>query len=253
MPLASIRSLKTLTPLLFVFLWSTGFIGAKFGLPYASPMSFLLVRYLLVIALMLLIALAFRASWPKKASQSGHIAASGILLHPTSLPGPHGCGDCGAEAYRFVDWLVTAGQTLWQILPLSGIGAGNSPYMSSSAFAGNLLFVDLFELQAQGWLRAHELEPVAGLADDRVDYATVLAFRMPRLAQAAQRFFELPAQDERHALFAAFCAGHADWLDDYALFMALDEALALPEWCSWPSALAPGRQATSPLAGTPPA
>ena len=57
--------------------------------------------------------------------------ASGVLLHPTSLPGPHGCGDCGAAAYHFVDWLVSAGQTLWQILPLGGIGAGNSPYAAT--------------------------------------------------------------------------------------------------------------------------
>ena len=86
--------------------------------------------------------------------------ASGVLLHPTSLPGPHGSGDCGPAAYHFVDWLVSAGQSLWQILPLNGIGAGNSPYASNSAFAGNVLLVDLQELQQQGWLsrgrgRAH--------------------------------------------------------------------------------------------------
>ena len=72
--------------------------------------------------------------------------ASGVLLHPTSLPGPHGSGDFGAAAYHFVDWLVAAGQTLWQILPLGGIGPGNSPYMSSSAFAGNVLLIDLGEI-----------------------------------------------------------------------------------------------------------
>ena len=77
--------------------------------------------------------------------------SSGILLHPTSLPGPHGSGDFGPDAYRFVDWLVQAGQSLWQILPLGGIGAGNSPYMSSSAFAGNPLLIDLDELQRRGW------------------------------------------------------------------------------------------------------
>ena len=69
--------------------------------------------------------------------------ASGVLLHPTSLPGPHGSGDFGPAAYHFIDWLVAARQTLWQILPLGGIGPGNSPYMSSSAFAGNLLLIDL--------------------------------------------------------------------------------------------------------------
>ena len=71
---------------------------------------------------------------------------SGVLLHPTSLPGPHGCGDFGAEAYHFVDWLRTAGQTLWQVLPLNPVGAGNSPYQSVSVFAGNPLLVDLAPL-----------------------------------------------------------------------------------------------------------
>ena len=80
--------------------------------------------------------------------------ASGILLHPTSLPGAHGSGDFGAPARHFVDWLGVAGQRLWQILPLGGIGPGNSPYMSSSAFAGNVLLIDLTELAARGWLRA---------------------------------------------------------------------------------------------------
>ena len=82
---------------------------------------------------------------------------SGILLHPTSLPGPHGSGDFGASAYHFVDWLVKAGQKLWQILPLGGIGPGNSPYMSSSAFAGNLLLIDLNELVERGWLDAADV------------------------------------------------------------------------------------------------
>ena len=78
--------------------------------------------------------------------------ASGILLHPTSLPGPFGSGDFGTNAYRFVDWLHSSGQTYWQMLPLGGIGPGNSPYMSSSAFAGNVLLIDLAELIGQGWL-----------------------------------------------------------------------------------------------------
>ena len=82
---------------------------------------------------------------------------SGVLLHPTSLPGPFGSGDLGTGAYHFVDWLQTAGQQLWQILPLSGIGPGNSPYMSSSAFAGNLLLIDLEDLQREGWLQPDDL------------------------------------------------------------------------------------------------
>jgi 4-alpha-glucanotransferase len=78
--------------------------------------------------------------------------ASGILLHPTSLPGQFGGGDLGEDAYRFVDWLKSAGQTYWQMLPLGEIGPGNSPYMSSSSFAGNILLIDLAELSSHGWL-----------------------------------------------------------------------------------------------------
>ena len=101
--------------------------------------------------------------------------ASGVLLHPTSLPGPHGSGDFGASASHFVDWLVAAGQTLWQILPLGGIGPGNSSYMSSSAFAGNVLLIDLEELQRRGWLLAEEIEPPEGIADERLNFACLRA------------------------------------------------------------------------------
>lgn len=164
--------------------------------------------------------------------------ASGVLLHPTSLPGPHGCGDCGPAAHHFVDWLVSAGQRYWQVLPLGGIGAGNSPYASNSAFAGNLLLVDLGELAAQGWLDAADLEPVAGLLPQRVDYGAVHAFRMQRLARAAQRFADLPADSDAHMAFGAFCARQADWLDDFSLFMALSEAQQHRAWCDWPAPLA---------------
>ncbi len=164
--------------------------------------------------------------------------ASGVLLHPSSLPGPHGCGDCGAAAYHFVDWLAAAGQSLWQILPLSGVGPGNSPYTSSSAFAGNLLFVDLLELQRQGWLEPAEVEAVDGLHPERVNYAAVHPYRMQRLAWAAQRFLGLPDSDERRMQFVRFCAEHDGWLDDYALFMTLGETLAVHDWCAWPPELA---------------
>jgi 4-alpha-glucanotransferase len=164
--------------------------------------------------------------------------ASGVLLHPTSLPGPHGSGDCGPAAYHFVDWLVSAGQTLWQILPLSPIGAGDSPYSGASAFAGNPLLIDLHELRQQGWLDDAELAPLPGLLDQRVDYAAMVPYRMRRLASAAQRFFELPADDARHRLFDAFCLRHANWLPDYSLFMALGEVHPDTDWCGWPAPLA---------------
>jgi 4-alpha-glucanotransferase len=163
--------------------------------------------------------------------------ASGVLLHPTSLPGPHGSGDFGPAAYHFVDWLVAAGQKLWQILPLGGIGPGNSPYMSSSAFAGNVLLIDLGELQQRGWLLAEELAPPAQAQAQRLDFATVVPFRMDRLARAAQRF-ETQATPQERADFDAFRSRHADWLDDYALFMTLAEVHGWRDWSDWDAPLA---------------
>jgi 4-alpha-glucanotransferase len=164
--------------------------------------------------------------------------ASGVLLHPTCLPGPHGSGDLGPAARHFIDWLVQAGQKLWQILPLTGIGAGNSPYTSASAFAGNVLLVDLAELQQQGWLEPADVQPIGDSSAERIDYAVVQPYRMLRLALAAGRFFALPADDERRAAFAAFCELQRSWLDDYSLFMALHEAYAPLQWPDWPAALA---------------
>ncbi len=163
--------------------------------------------------------------------------ASGVLLHPTSLPGPHGSGDLGPEAYHFVDWLVAGSQRLWQLLPLAGIGPGNSPYMSNSAFAGNVLLIDLAELQQQGWLDAADLAPVPGLLAEAVEYAVVHPFRMERLAKAAARFAAAgtPAQRDDYALFQR---QHASWLADYALFMALCEHLHWRDWCEWEPGLA---------------
>ncbi|MBL8349518.1 MAG: 4-alpha-glucanotransferase [Burkholderiaceae bacterium] len=163
--------------------------------------------------------------------------ASGVLLHPTSLPGPHGSGDLGPAAHHFVDWLAAAGQTLWQVLPLGGIGPGNSPYMSSSAFAGNVLLVDLAELQQRGWLAADALaQPPAG-KPARIDFATMAPYRMQKLAEAAGAFAGGASAADR-AAFADFCAAQADWLDDYTLFMALCEAHGWADWCAWDEALA---------------
>ena len=163
--------------------------------------------------------------------------ASGVLLHPTSLPGPHGCGDLGPAAYHFVDWLVTAKQRLWQILPLGGIGPGNSPYMSSSAFAGNLLLIDLAELQQRGWLIDADLLPDSRFSDARVHFSAVVPWRMARLQQAAARFAQnISAADQVD--YADFCLHHAVWLEDYALFMTLTEIHGGREWCDWPTPLA---------------
>ncbi len=163
--------------------------------------------------------------------------ASGILLHPTCLPGPHGSGDLGEHALRFVDWLASAGQRLWQVLPIGEIGSGNSPYMSPSSFAGNVLLIDLHALARDGWLEPDELEPEAALRPARVDYPKVRAFRTHRLRRASLRFFA-QARGGRSEDFDRFCEAERGWLDDYALFMALEhEAGGLP-WNEWDGPLA---------------
>lgn len=164
------------------------------------------------------------------------IRSSGILLHPTSLPGPHGCGDFGQEAYRFIDWLVEAGQSLWQMLPLGEVGPGNSPYMSSSAFAGNYLLIDLHALVDRHWLRRDELAVVPAFSDVRVDYPSVTAFKLDRLRLAATRFFASTDTPFRRD-YAAFCEQENQWLDDFAMFKALWAHESWRDWTEWPEAL----------------
>lgn len=162
--------------------------------------------------------------------------ASGVLLHPTSLPGPHGSGDLGPAAYHFIDWLVAAGQSLWQILPLGDVGLGFSPYMSPSAFAGNVLWIDLAELQQRGWLDESDLQAEPGLDARVLRFEQVQPFRMARLARAAARFEAQASAAEREDL-ARFEARHAAWLPDYALFRALDDHHSGGAWQDWPAAL----------------
>lgn len=154
---------------------------------------------------------------------------SGVLLHITSLPGPHGAGDLGPEAYRFVDWLVSAGQTIWQMLPTTPIGPGDSPYQGESAFAGSPWMVALEPLVAKGWLAAPD---APGFAADKIDYRHVLPWREAQLRSAAAGFAAQGSAADR-AAFAAWCAREAAWLDDYALFMALRTAHAGQPWWRW--------------------
>ena len=157
--------------------------------------------------------------------------AAGLVLHPTSLPGPHGIGDFGPDAYRFVDWLASAKQTLWQWLPTTPIGPGDSPYQSPSAFAGSPLMVALEPLVERGWLDAIEA-PVEPWPSGRVDFRRVVPWRDAHLRRAAAGFFERAGSAER-AEFAAWCAREAGWLDDYALFMALFNAHGQQPWWLW--------------------
>jgi len=165
------------------------------------------------------------------------IRTSGILLHPTSLPGPHGCGDFGQEAYRFIDWLAGTGQSLWQMLPLGEVGPGNSPYMSSSAFAGNLMLIDLLALAEHKWLTQDELAVSPWFSEERVDYQVVTAFKLGMLRLAAARFFAQPGKRMGDS-YTAFCEREKHWLDDFALFKALWAHESWRNWSEWPEGLA---------------
>jgi 4-alpha-glucanotransferase len=160
--------------------------------------------------------------------------ASGLLLHITSLPGPHGVGDFGPDAYRFVDWLAGCGQRLWQWLPTTPIGPGDSPYQSVSAFAGSPLMVALEPLVQAGWLPTPAV-PAEGFDAGRVDFARVGPWRMQQLRRAAAGFAARATPAQRAEL-DAWCRAHADWLDDYALFMALETAHGGQPWWTWPAA-----------------
>lgn len=162
--------------------------------------------------------------------------AGGILLHPTSLPGQYGSGDFGSGSYRFVDWLVNAGQTYWQMLPLGEVSQGNSPYTSSSAFAGNALLIDLEELARQGWLETVDLIPNPEFDSGRVHFDLVKPYRMERLGLAAQRFFSTTDSNNR-AAYDEFCESEKHWLEDFALFKAIEHHEQLREWNHWPEEL----------------
>ncbi|MFC6865422.1 4-alpha-glucanotransferase [Halomicroarcula sp. GCM10025817] len=160
---------------------------------------------------------------------------SGLFLHHTSLPSPHGIGDLGAGARRFVDFLERADQSLWQFCPLGPTSAelGNSPYQSFSAFAGNPLLVDLRDLGERGYLADDELDPPEGVSEHSVNYGTVAEFKRDRLRSAYERFDEDASDTDREA-FAAFREREAGWLDGYALFMALKSHFDGQIWTDWP-------------------
>lgn len=158
--------------------------------------------------------------------------SSGILLHPTSLPGPYGCGDFGDVSLHFIEWLVVAGQKLWQVLPLEPTGYGNSPYMSLSASAGNPLFIGFEELLAKGWLTHADVTPLPNFPTDRVDFQQIIPYRLQRLRIAAERCFsQRKSQDIDE--FEKFCAEQKSWLEDYALFKALNDRFGDVEWTKW--------------------
>ncbi|GIV96080.1 MAG: 4-alpha-glucanotransferase [Herpetosiphonaceae bacterium] len=162
--------------------------------------------------------------------------ASGVLLHPTSFPGRFGIGELGSEAYRFVDFLARAGQRLWQVMPLGPTGYGDSPYASPSAFAGNPMLVSLERLQQEGLLEEDDVATMPPLPEDRIDFGAVIPVKMGLLRRAFERWRDGRASNEQREQFQAFVEEHRFWLEDYALYMALQETYS-GQWNSWPDDL----------------
>lgn len=177
---------------------------------------------------------------------------AGVLLHPTSLPGPSGIGDLGEEAHRFADFLASAGQSWWQMLPLGPTGFGNSPYSALSSWAGNPLLVSLERLARESWLPPEEAA-APDAPPGRVAYGEVEAFKGERLRRAFAAFEARAAGSARDA-FEEFRRAAAEWLPDYALYRALKEAHGGAAWTSWedgvrrrdPAALGQAHRALAP-------
>jgi 4-alpha-glucanotransferase len=160
---------------------------------------------------------------------------SGVLLHPTCFPSPSGIGDLGREAYAFIDVLHATHQQLWQVLPL-GPTVGGSPYSALSANAGNPLLINLGELARDGFLDVSDAWRTDGSTS--VDFDRVAHVKLSGLRAAFGRFM---STSSRRDSLSAFCAEQSDWLDDYALFMALKDAQGQKAWNLWPKSLATGQ------------
>lgn len=162
---------------------------------------------------------------------------SGILLHPTSLPGRFGIGDLGPQAFHFADWLAEAGQKIWQVLPLGPVGYGESPYQLFSAFAGNPMLISPEKLVERGWLAEADVADVPAFPQDRVEFEHVTPWKARLLRKAFQGF---TASGE----FEDFCLRNEPWLDAFARFMALKEAHRGVWWRAWrPGAQPDAREA----------
>jgi 4-alpha-glucanotransferase len=162
--------------------------------------------------------------------------SAGILLHPTSFPSHGGIGDLGPAAYEFVDFLAAARQGLWQILPLNPAGIGNSPYSSTSAFAGNILMVSLERLAERGLIARDRVASLANY-EGRVDFERVEREKIPLLEEAAEAFLRTASEPHR-ARFERFVAANSWWLEDYVLFEALRKRYEQRSWNTWPHELA---------------
>ena len=161
--------------------------------------------------------------------------SSGILLHPTSLPNRYGIGDLGKSAYKFIDFLHNSGCKLWQTLPLGPTGYGDSPYQSFSTFAGNPYLISPDLLLEEDLLHPNDLKEELDFDNDLVDYGRVISWKLNLLERAFIRFERDPKLGRRN--LDIFREKNSDWLEDYALFMALKEANGGGSWIGWDESL----------------
>jgi 4-alpha-glucanotransferase len=161
--------------------------------------------------------------------------SSGLLLHVSSLPSYGGIGDLGPAAFAFADFLAAAKQRLWQVLPLSPTGFGNSPYGAQSAFAGNPLLVSLEYLSDRGWIAGDRIARLPGRSG-AVDYDSVAAKKLPLLQEAARNFIHRHGGEE-WSRFEAYCRENAAWLDDWVLYSVLRRKFNSAAWNQWPDDL----------------
>ena len=159
---------------------------------------------------------------------------SGILLHPTSLPSPYGIGELGKSAYDFIDFLEKSGQHLWQVLPLTHTGFGDSPYQSFSSFAGQPLLISLEHLKKLGFLNEKDLSDCPVSDESNVDYGTIIPWKQRVLKKAYEVFFggSIVHKDMKND-FYDFCAEAGFWLDDYALFLTIKDLHQGKSWQEW--------------------
>jgi 4-alpha-glucanotransferase len=162
--------------------------------------------------------------------------SSGIILHPTSLPGPYGIGEIGSRAFKWVDFLDDAGCSLWQLLPLGPTGYGDSPYQCFSAFAGNPYLISLEDLISEGMLSYADIADMPSFSEEKVDFGKLIPWKLSVLDRAYQKFQRGSPSDIQNA-YQEFRAEQADWLENFAIFMTLKEAHGGGSWVNWPDPL----------------
>lgn len=162
--------------------------------------------------------------------------SSGVLLHPTSLPGPYGIGDLGPSAYHWIDFLSESGTGLWQVLPLGPTGYGDSPYQCFSTFAGNSYLISPEKLLQEGLIHSNDLVDAPKFPTRKVNFGKVIYWKLDLLNRSYLQF-QNKSDKSLQKDFNTFCEKHTNWLNDYATFMALKESQGGKPWWEWPTSL----------------